>query len=188
MSVADEQLLEKVARGLSVPWAGAERGTQGSILKSAAGVYSARPVHDEVTVPTGFDPQAAALFEAIVEAAYVVATADALLDDSEREAFAQVVSEGCGGVVDEQHLCDLLSDLRDQLEEDGLDKRIAALTRAVKKPEQQLEVLRIAGLLAHVSGGVSSAERDVLAKLAKSFGLEPTEVDAALRAVKSALA
>jgi tellurite resistance protein len=187
MSIADEQLLEKVARGLSVPWAGAE-GAPGSILRSAAGVYSARPVHDEVTVPTGFDPQAAALFEAIVEASYLVATADGVLDDSEREAFAQVVSEACGGVVNEQHLYNLLSDLRDQLEEDGLDKRIAGLTRAVKKPEQQREVLRIAGLLAHVSGGVSSAEHAILDRLATSFQLDGTEVDAALRAVKSALA
>jgi tellurite resistance protein len=188
MSVADEHLLEKVARGLSVPWVGPEGGTKGSILRIAAAVYSARPVHDEVTVPTGFDPQAAALFEAIVEASFLVAAADDVLDDSEREAFAQVVSEACGGVVDEAALYDLLSDLRDQLEEDGLDKRIASLTSAVKKPEQQQEVLRIAGLLAHVSGGVSDAERNVLGKLAMSFELDPTEVDAALRAVKSALA
>jgi tellurite resistance protein len=188
MSVADERLLEKVARGLSVPLTGAERGMRGSILSVAAGVYSARPVHDEVTIPTGFDPKAAALFEAIVEAAYVVATADGGLDDSEREAFAQVVSEACGGVVDEGHLHDLLCDLRDQLEEDGLDERIASLARAVSKPEQQREVLRIAGLLAHVSGGVSDAERKVLGKLADTFRLDTTELDAALHAVKSALA
>jgi tellurite resistance protein len=188
MSVADEHLLEKVARSLSVPWAGAEQGKQGSILRIAANVYSARPVHDEVTVPTGFDPQAAALFEAIVEGAYLVATADGVLDDSEREAFAHVVSEACGGVVDERHIRDLLSDLRDLLEEDGLDQRIASLSRAVKRPEQQREILRVAGLLAHVSGGVSDTEREVLARLAKSFTLQPTEVDAALRAVKSALA
>jgi tellurite resistance protein len=188
MSVPDEHLLEKVARGLSEPWAAAEQGVFGSILRMAAGVYSARPVHDEVTVPTGFDPQAAALFESIVEAAYLVAAADDVLDDSEREAFAYVVSTACGGVVDEDHIHDLLCDLRDQVQEDGLERRIEGLTRSVKKPEQQREVLRIAGLLAHVSGGVSDVERDVLSKLATSFALDPTEVDAALRAVKSALA
>ncbi|HEY3595374.1 MAG TPA: tellurite resistance TerB family protein [Polyangiaceae bacterium] len=167
-----------------MPWATPE----GSILRSAAGVYSSRPVHDEVTVPTGFDPQAAALFEAIVESAYLVATADGVLDDSEREAFAQVVSEACGGVVEERQLYNLLSDLRDQVAEDGLDKRLAGLTRTVKKPEQQREVLRIAGLMAHVSGGVSNAEHALLDRLATSFELDATEVDAALRAVKSALA
>jgi len=39
--------------------------------------------------------------EAIVEAAYLVATADGVLDDTEREAFVQVVIEACGGAVDE---------------------------------------------------------------------------------------
>jgi tellurite resistance protein len=188
MSVADERLLEKVARGLSEPWAGGDRAAQGSILAVSAGVYGARPVTDETTIPTGFDPQAAALFEAIVEAAYLVATADGILDDSEREAFAQVVIEACGGAVDETTVHNLLADLGDQLEEDGLDRRVAALGSAVNKLEHQRELLRIAGLLAHVSGGVSSAERAVLDKLAATFRLAPAELDAALDAVKSALA
>src|SRR6266581_1698619 len=153
MSVADERLLEKVARGLSEPWAGGDATAQGSILTVSAGVYGTRPVTDETTIPTGFDPRAAALFEAIVEAAYLVATADGVLDDSEREAFAQVVIEACGGAVDETQLHNLLSDLGEQLEEDGFDKRITALGRTVAKQEHQREVLRIAGLLAHVSGG-----------------------------------
>lgn len=188
MSVADERLLEKVARGLSEPWRGAEPTARGSILTVSAGVYGARPVTDETTIPTGFDPQAAALFEAIVEAAYLVATADGVLDDSEREAFAQVVIEACGGAVDETTVQGLLADLRDQLEEDGLDHRVDVLGSAVSKLEHQRELLRIAGLLAHVSGGVSAAEHAVLEKLATTFQLAPTEVDAALDAVKSALA
>src|SRR5579859_1584517 len=162
MSVADERLLEKVAKGLMVPWAGGDPTSQGSILTVCAGVYGARPVTDETTIPTGFDPQAAALFEAIVEAAYLVATADGVLDDSEREAFVQVVIEACDGAIDEDIVHNLLSDLGDQLKEDGLDRRIAQLGRTVTKLEHQREVLRIAGLLAHVSGGVSDAERAVL--------------------------
>ncbi len=189
MSVADERLLQKVARGLSTPWAGAAaNGGRGSILRVTATVYGARPVTDETTIPTGFDPHAAALFESIVEAAYLVGTADGLFDDSEREAFVQVVIEACGGAVDETQVHGLLSDLRDQLREDGLEKRIEFLARTVKKQEHQREVLRIAGLLAHVSGGVSNVERDVLSKLAASFQLDPTEVESALAAVKSALA
>ena len=188
MSVADERLLEKVARGLSEPWTGGGRVAQGSILTVSAGVYGARPVTDETTIPTGFDPQAAALFEAIVEAAYLVATADGVLDDSEREAFVQVVIEACGGAVDQGTVKNLLADLGDQLEEDGLDRRVNALGSTVIKSEHQRELLRIAGLLAHVSGGVSDAERTVLGKLAATFQLPPAEVDAALDAVKSALA
>ena len=188
MSVADARLLEKVARGLNEPWAAKEAGAQGSILTVAAGVYGARPAAEETTIPTGFDPQAAALFEAIVEAAYVVSAADGVLDDSEREAFAQVVSEACGGAVEEHQIGDLLADLRDHLREDGLDTRVGAIALAVPKPEHRREVLRMAGLLAHVSGGVSGVEKAVLEKLAAAFQLEPREVDAALDAVKSALA
>ena len=188
MSVADERLLEKVARGLGKPGAGGERAAQGSILTVAAGVYGARPVGDETTIPTGFDPQAAALFEAIVEAAYLVATADGVLDDTERGAFVQVVIEACGGAVDEGMVNDLLADLGDQLAEDGLGRRIERVGRTVKKLDHQRELLRVAGLLAHVSGGVTGAERDVLGKLAATFQLDAGEVDAALVAVKSALA
>src|SRR6266542_2274732 len=129
MSVADERLLEKVARGLSVPWAGGDPTVQGSILTVCAGVYGARPVTDETTIPTGFDPHAAALFESIVEAAYLVGTADGLFDESEREAFVQVVIEACGGAVDETQVHGLLSDLRARLREEGLPKRIEFLPR-----------------------------------------------------------
>jgi tellurite resistance protein len=188
MSVADARLLEKVARGLNEPWRAPERGAQGSILSVAASVYGSRPVAEETTIPTGFDPQAAALFEAIIEAAYVVSVADGSLDDSEREAFAQVVTEACSGAVEERQIHALLTDLREHLREDGEAARIRAIAMAVSKPEQRLEILRLAGLLAHVSGGVSDVERGVLGKLAAAFQLEPREVDAALDAVKSALA
>src|SRR5260370_38454563 len=117
MSAGDERLVGKVARGVSEPWTGDGRAAQGSILTVSAGVYGARPVTDETTIPTGFDPQAAALFEAIVEAAYLTATADGVLDDSEREAFAQVVIDACGGAVDQTTLHNLPAALGRQLEE-----------------------------------------------------------------------
>jgi tellurite resistance protein len=51
-----------------------------------------------LTQPTGFDPEAARLFEAIVESAYLVATADGHFDSAEQVAFQQVVLAGCGGL------------------------------------------------------------------------------------------
>jgi tellurite resistance protein len=188
MSVADARLLEKVARGLKEPWTTPDGAAQSSILSVAAGVYGSRPVAEETTIPTGFDPRAAALFEAIVESAYLVSSADGILDDAEREAFTEVVTTACGGAVAEEQIHDLLTDLREHLKEDGVDARVRAVALAVGKPEQRLEVLRIAGLLAHVSGGVSGVEKNVLVKLASAFQLGPREVDAALDAVKSALA
>jgi tellurite resistance protein len=186
MSVADERLLEKVARGLSEPWL---RGgsVQGSILSVSAQVYGKRPVGDETTVPTGFDPRAAVLFEAILESAYLVATADGVLDEDERAAFAQLVIEASGGALHEQQLFDLLADLADQVKEDGLERRLETLGRAVLRPDHHREIIRIACLLAHISGGVSDAEQAVLSRLAATFALPTGEVDTALAAVKSAL-
>ena len=69
-----------------------------SILTLAAASYGSRP-SDEATVPTGFDPQACALFESIVEGAYLVASADGVIDDEERKTFEKVVTTACGGAV-----------------------------------------------------------------------------------------
>ena len=92
-----------------------DRGQDRSILTLAAASYGSRPT-DESTVPTGFDPHAAALFESIVEGAYIVATADGVFDAEERRAFERIVTAACGGAVAPRHIVDLISDLQDQLD------------------------------------------------------------------------
>jgi tellurite resistance protein len=151
-----------------------------SILTLAAASYGSRPT-DESTVPTGFDAKAAALFESIVEGAYLVATADGVFDDEERRVFERIVTAACGGAVPQRHVADLVSDLHDQLEEDGLDRRIERLAEALTRREHAQEVLRIAALIAQVSEDVSAIEREALDKLAAA------QVDAALADVRTAL-
>lgn len=183
----EASLLERVAKRLAEPMADAPATITASILTVAAGSYGARPTDEEVTVPTGFDPNAAALFEAIVEAAFLVATADGKLDETERKAFEQVVTQACGGAVSDEQLRALLGDLASQLAEDGLEKRVEMVGRTIGKGSHQREVLRIAGLLAHVSGGVSDVERQVLEKIATAFRLDRDTLDAELRRVAEAL-
>lgn len=183
----EASLLDKVAKRIASPADDAPTGVKASILAVAAGSYGARPRDEEVTVPTGFDPNAAALFEAIVEAAYLVATADGELDETEREAFGRVVAQACHGAVSEDQIGALLSDLADQLAEDGLEKRIEMVGRTIAKEEHQREVLRIAGFLASISGGVSDVERRVLEAMAEAFGLESGAVEAELQRVAIAL-
>ncbi len=177
-------LLARVAR--AAPAATVAPGTPGSILALAATSYGVRPSGD-ATVPTGFDPHAVALFEAIVEGAFVVAHADGVFDAEERRTFERVVLAACGGSVAPQQIVALVGDLSDQLEEDGADKRIEAIGRAVSKKEHQREILRISTLLAYVSDGVNPREREALAKLARGFGLGDDEVAAALAEVKEAV-
>jgi len=180
-------LLARVARSSSAPGRLVDPARPVSILSLTAASYGARPSED-ATVPTGFDPLAVALFEAIVEGAYLVANADGVFDDVERQTFERVVVAACGGTVAPQQITALVHDLADQLEEDGMDARIEALSRTVSKPEHAHEVLRIAALLAQSSEDVSAVERDVLAKIAKQCGLEPGDVDRALQDVRDALA
>jgi len=157
-----------------------------SILTLAAASYGSRPT-DESTVPTGFDPHAAALFESIVEGAYIVATADGVFDEEERRAFERIVTAATGGSVTQSHIADLIADLADQLSEDGLDTRLERLGAGIARREHALEVIRIAALIAQVSEDVSEIERSVLEKLAAACKLEPAEVDVALADVKASL-
>jgi len=181
-------LLAKVARTPAGSAEAAKAVDPGdrSILFLAAASYGSRPL-DESTVPTGFDPFAAALFESIVEAAYLVATADGVFDDDERLTFERIVTAACGGSVPQSHVGALVSDLADQLDEDGLDQRIARLAEGVKSEEQAREVLRIAALVACVSDDVSAVERDALTRIATACGLEGGAVDAALAEVRASL-
>src|ERR1039458_8665849 len=105
-------LLARVARSLPDPAKPVDPARPVSILSITAASYGARPSED-ATVPTGFDPLAVALFEAIVEGAYLVATADGVFDDEERRVFERVVLAACGGSVPPPHVSALVSDLAD---------------------------------------------------------------------------
>lgn len=211
MPVADAQILERVAQGLkraTASAAGADESaasqvagrsaSTGSILAQAAAVYGAKPDQPEATPGTGFDPVAAALFEALVEGAFLVAHADGVIDDEERAAFEQVVASATsvsgatpGGAAGEgaaAHVRALLSDLGEALAEDGVERRIEILAHTVRRPEHRDEVLRVAALVAHVSGGVSAPERGVMEKLAARLELAPADVDRAIADATAALA
>lgn len=180
-------LLARVARSAPALAASVEPGPSGSILSLAAASYGSRPSGD-ATVPTGFDPLAVALFEAIVEGAYIVANADGVFDDQERRTFEHVVIAACGETVAPAQIAALVADLGDQLKEDGADRRIEMIARSVTKKEHAREILRVAALLAYVSEDVSPVEREVLGKLARQFGIDAAEVDTALAEAKGAVA
>jgi len=179
-------LLARVARSLPDSAKPVDPSRPVSILSLTAASYGARPSED-ATVPTGFDPLAVALFEVIVEGAFLVANADGVFDAEEKKTFERVVLAACGGAVAPKQIESLMSDLGDQLREDGVDVRVAALARTATKKEHAQEVLRIAALLAQASDDVSPVERDVLGKIARACGLEAGEVDTALADVKKAL-
>jgi tellurite resistance protein len=186
MPKSEPHLIGKVAQTLSEPPPYAEEGVKGSILVAAAAQYGSQTPEDH-TQPTGFDVDAARLFEGIVESAYLVATADGDFDDAERAAFESVVISACGGRVAERQITALLADLAEQLSEDGAEKRIQMVARGITREEHAREVLRVAALLSHVSGGVSDVERSVLDRLAEALSLGEGATSRALAEAKVAL-
>jgi tellurite resistance protein len=186
MPPSDSNLIGKVARQLSRPPSYAERGVKESILVAAAGSSGAQSP-DDLTQPTGFDPEAARLFEAIVESAYLVANADGEFDAAERQAFQHVVVSACEGRVGERQIVALLADLSEQLGEDGIDNRIGMVARGIQRADHAREVLRVAALLAQVSGGTSDIERSVLDRLAGALGLDAAATTTALDEARAAL-
>ena len=188
MPAPDSSLIGKVARKLTqAPAYAATEGGRGSLLSLAASSYGWKSDNDELTQPTGFDPEAARLFEAMVEGAFLVANADGDFDDTEQAAFQHVVVSACAGRVAERQVSALLADLQDQLDEDGLQKRIEMVAQAITREDHAREVLRVSSLLAHVSGGVSSVEREVLDKLAAKFKLKDAAVEQAIAEAAHAL-
>src|SRR5687767_13749196 len=183
----DADLLERVAEQLGQAPVYADDGSGASILTLAARSYASRPAEDEVGRLSGFDASAAALFEAIVESAYLVAQADGQFDQAERSAFEHVVVIACEGAVAARQMQALLSDLQDQLAEDGVDKRIRMIGRTIRRASDAREVLRIAALLAGVSGGISDVERDVLSKLTREFGITEADLHRAVDEAERAL-
>jgi tellurite resistance protein len=190
MAATDQGLLGRVAQRLGKSPSYADNADHGSMLTLAAAAYSSGVKtlgHEEVTQPTGFDPAAAALFEAVIESAFLVAHADNEFDDTERQAFENVLLAACEGNVSEAQIQALLADFGQLLQEDGLDKRLSMVTKAITKPEHGREVLRIAALLAAVSAGVNEEERAVLERLAHLLDADPGALDRALREVNAAL-
>lgn len=180
-------LLARLARSSTASGRLSDSSKPASILSLSAAAYSAKPSED-ATVPTGFDPVAVALFESIVEGAFVVANADGVFDDEEKRTFERVVVAACGGMVAPSQITALVSDLTDQLAEDGVDRRVDALAKGLTKPEHAQEALRIAALLALTTDDVSPVERDVLGKIARATNLGAGAVDQAVSEVKTALA
>lgn len=182
-----ESLLSRVAASIAQGQPSETGKEQKSILTQAAASYARKPDGAEATIPTGFDPLAASLFEAVIEAAFLVAHADGDFDVTERETFERVFHEACHNTVQRGDVSALLEDLAEQLHEDGLDRRLEMVASVVRTDEQKQEVLRIAALMAHISGGVAESERQVLDQLAVKFGLDAALVERSVEQASRAL-
>jgi hypothetical protein len=186
MSVPDQSFIDNVKRCIARPGPNAPKGVQYSVFAQAARLSFTQAINDAVTAPTGFDPAAAALFEGAVESAYLVATCDGVLDPTEDAVLRAVIS--AGGPVSTKQVDGLLLGLARAVALDGASERLSRLSYMVSKPAHQLEILRVAALVARASGGVRPGERTVLDRIAQGFSLAAGAVDAAIAEADVALA
>jgi tellurite resistance protein len=61
------------------------------------------------------------------------------------------------------------------------------VARGIQRNDHAREVLRVASLVAHVSGGVSDVERSVLERLGSALGLDGAAMASALSEAQAAL-
>jgi tellurite resistance protein len=176
------------------------------------------PVRAYVPARAHHDLRRVALFEAVVEMAFLVSTAEGPLSADATSAFQSVISEvyfsapdfdgdrivqALGHMrrgqrtrreedarahkqADDQAVC-LLVDLEQQLTEDGPEKRAQWVTRTLQHADEQREALRVAALMAQFFGPPSARGRQALERFARSFSLDPTAVDRALREAEQAI-
>ena len=143
-------------------------GRNRSVIALAAAAYASQPSVDSTT-PTGFDPFAVTLFEAIVEAAFLVATADGVFDSDEREVFSRIVAASAENALPRSDLNGLIEELAEHLAIDGVDRRVARIAQSVRRPEQKIALLRVAILVALANDTISETEEALIARLCNAL-------------------
>lgn len=143
-------------------------GRNRSVIALAAAAYASQPSVDSTT-PTGFDPFAVTLFEAIVEAAFLVATADGVFDSGEREVFSRIVAASAENALPRSDLNGLIEELAEHLAIDGVDRRVARIAQSVRRPEQKIALLRVAILVALANDTISETEEALIARLCNAL-------------------
>src|SRR5262245_36036641 len=116
-------VLDRAVRAVRQPGPGSPKGATLSLLAHTAKAYGARRSFDLATTPTGVDPMAAVIFEAIVEAAFL-ALDGGVSGEEQRQSFRSILATACKEAVSPEGLDALIADVRDTLAEEGLEARL----------------------------------------------------------------
>jgi tellurite resistance protein len=122
----------------------------------------------------------------MLETGYLVVRADGVLDPAEYENLLVNWCEWVQRDVPGAEFGDILADLEDYAQTDGLFGRLVAL-REVLDPHARRTAFRFAAALAVCDGSLAESESEVLVQVAAAFELSDEEVEATLSAVEDAL-
>lgn len=127
------------------------------------------------------------LFGAMLEAAFLLASADGQLSPEELGELASMVSSMTGESVSPAALADSFADYSAQLERSGRAARIEALAASCPSPEVRRQVISFAVLVALCDRDLAPSELFVLHSLGKAFGLAAPEINDTIRSLKGEL-
>jgi tellurite resistance protein len=123
----------------------------------------------------------------MVEAAFLVSSADAMLAHEEVTALADIISEVTGKVLSPKEIADLAIRYLQALSQDGRQARVDAIAAHVTDPAEQREVLSFAALVALCDHELAAAELVVLHGLGRVFGLNAQDVSTIVKDIAGAM-
>jgi tellurite resistance protein len=121
-------------------------------------------------------PREGELFHTAIEAGYLVARADGDVDATELDVLAKAVERLSAGAVIEWHTDGILAECKRLADDEGLERRAAAVGAALKQLGQAEAGLFVAALVARATKGVDRSEAELLKTIGRNAGLTTDEV------------
>ncbi len=137
-------------------------------------------------LPGGGDP--AMLFNAIIEAGYLVAAADGSVDQTEIDTIKKAVTTLTEGEMTPGDIDALIDDMVDLRKTEGEEQRCQAVGRILREARAGEEGVYLAAAIAYVSAGLSEPELTVMEKVARHAGLSTAQLAAIATSVRDEIA
>jgi len=119
-------------------------------------------------------PKQNEVFRAAVEAGYLAARADGVVDTDETDAIVRAVGILSQGAVVEWEAEDLVAECAKRADAESVEKRAAAVGTELAALQQAEAGLYFAALVAYASKGLDKKEAEILKAIAKAAGV-PSE-------------
>lgn len=126
-------------------------------------------------------PKQAELFRNAVEAGYLTALADGIVEDSEIEALVRAVEILSVGGVIEWETSALVEECKQRVEADGAGKRAGAVGAIFKELGAAEAGILVAAIVARAAKKIDKKEAEVLKSIGKAAGLSNDQVGAIVK-------
>lgn len=127
------------------------------------------------------------LSSALLEASFLVASADGQLAKEEIGELSDLISQITSQSISPQELSNSIEIYSAQLERSGRSRMIEALAAACSEKATQHRVIGFAALVALCDRELAPSELFVLHSIGKAFGFSASEVNEVIRALKQEL-